>query len=144
MSRSVLIALAAITTVIAVRQGTAQTPPAPTSVWSGVYSTEQAARGKKLYVRDCAKCHGESLLGGEGGPALAGKEFMLQYDKRSVGALFDVMQTTMPDENPGSLSTRQYADLVAFVLSENGFPAGKTDLSNVLAALTGIQIGPKP
>ena len=34
----------------------------------------------------------------------------------------------MPSEDPGNLSRRQYADLVAYVLSANEFPGGEKEL----------------
>ena len=39
------------------------------------------------------------------------------------------VQNTMPQNAPGSLKPEEYADIVAFMLSENGFPAGMETLS---------------
>jgi S-disulfanyl-L-cysteine oxidoreductase SoxD len=120
----------------------AQTPPR--TVWSGVYSSEQADRGKKVYVKNCQECHGESLLGADQAPGLAGDEFVAKWNKVSVGDLFDRVQSTMPDTNPGSLTGPQYADAVAYVLRENGAPPGKDELPSDLEALMKIMFGPKP
>jgi hypothetical protein len=35
----------------------------------------------------------------------------------------------MPDDDPGSLTGQQYADLLAYVFSLNKFPAGTTELA---------------
>jgi len=143
MLRTTAAVFGVVVIAIAARGLGAQTPPAST-VWSGVYSAEQAERGKRLYVRECARCHGATLGGGDAAPALVGKDFLDEWDKQSVGALYDVIQTTMPDETPGSLASRQYTDITAYMLSENGFPAGMTELPNSLDAMKAIQIGKKP
>ena len=120
----------------------AQTPPR--TAWTGVYTTEQADRGKKVYVKSCQECHGETLLGADNAPGLAGDEFLGKWSKVSVGDLFDRVQSTMPDTNPGSLTAPQYADVIAYVLRENTFPAGKDELPSNLDTLAKIMLGPKP
>ena len=106
----------------------------------GVYTSQQAARGKALYAEECAKCHGENLSGGDDSPELAGANFMSRWKGKTVSALFALMSKTMPTDDPGHLSSRQYADLTAFILSSNGFPAGPKDLPNDAAALNEIGI----
>lgn len=107
---------------------------------AGVYTRQQAARGQSLYGEECAKCHGENLSGGDDSPELAGAGFMARWKGKKVSALFTLMSKTMPTDDPGHLSTRQYADLTAFILNSNGFPAGPKDLPNNAAALNDIVI----
>src|SRR5580704_15790687 len=114
------------------------------SVKDGVYSKQQAERGKGTYDEQCSKCHGQSLNGGEGAPELSGKAFVGRWSGNSVGALFGIIYKTMPTDDPGNLSTRQAADLAAFILSSNGFPAGDKDLENSAAALDDIKFDAKP
>ena len=110
------------------------------SVWDGVYTKEQANRGQATYQEECLKCHGESLGGGESGPALAGNEFLRRWDGRTAGDLMGVMRKSMPSDDPGSLSTREYSDIVAYILSVNEFPAGQKELDRDVAALSDIRI----
>ena len=110
----------------------------PTS--EGVYTKQQAARGQALYAEECAKCHGENLSGGDDSPELAGAGFMARWKGKKLSALFTVISKTMPTDDPGHLSTRQSADLTAFILSSNGFPAGPDELPNNSAALDDIAI----
>ena len=110
------------------------------SAGEGVYTQQQAARGQALYGEECAKCHGENLSGGDDSPELAGASFMASWKGKKVSDLFTLMSKTMPTDDPGHLSTRQYADLTAFILSSNGFPAGAKDLPNDAAALNDIVI----
>jgi quinoprotein glucose dehydrogenase len=112
------------------------------SVRDGVYTKQQADRGKAIYGEQCAKCHGETLGGGDA-PDLASADFVNRWKGNSVGAVFELIRKTMPTDDPGNLSTRQTADLTAFILSSNGFPAGDKDLDNNAATLNQIKIEPK-
>jgi hypothetical protein len=49
-----------------------------------------------------------------------------------------------PPEQPGKLTPQQNADVVAYILSENGFPAGAAELPSDLALLKQIRIDAKP
>jgi len=113
------------------------------SVWDGVYTKEQANRGKGAYGEECLKCHGETLGGGEAGPALAGEEFLRKWNGKTAGDLFGLMRKTMPSDDPGSLSTRDYSDMVAYILSVNEFPAGQKELERDVTALGDIRIETK-
>src|ERR1700730_2471178 len=98
------------------------------SVWDGVYAKEQADRGQKAYQEECMKCHGENLAGGEASPPLVGAEFLPKWNGKTAGDLFGLIRKTMPTDDPGNLSSRQYADIVAYILSMNEFPAGPKEL----------------
>lgn len=113
------------------------------SVWDGVYTKEQAQRGQAAYAQECMKCHAENLSGGEDAPALAGDEFRQRWNAKSIGALFESIRKTMPSDDPGNLSTRQYADIVAYILSVNEFPAGQKELEHEAAPLNDIRIEAK-
>jgi mono/diheme cytochrome c family protein len=113
------------------------------SVWEGVYTKEQAARGRTAYNADCMKCHGENLSGAEAGPALAGDEFLQKWNGKTAGALYELIRKTMPSDDPGGLSSRQYSDILAYIFSANQFPAGPKELDRELAALSEIRIEPK-
>ncbi len=119
--------LAAIVSSLCVLR--AQAPPAESrSVWDGVYTEEQAKRGEPLYQKECAACHGDTLAGGESAPTLTGGAFLANWNGYTVGDLFDRIRKTMPQSAPGRLTRQQDADILAFMLSANKFPAGKTEL----------------
>ncbi len=113
------------------------------SVWDGVYSKVQAGRGQAAYREECAKCHAENLAGGEDSPALIGAEFLKKWDGKTAADLFETIRKTMPSDDPGNLSRRQYADITAYILNANDFPAGDKDLESVLDDLKEIRIEPK-
>ena len=108
------------------------------STWSGVYTGAQASRGEGVYNSSCAVCHGDDLAGGEMGPGLAGNSFLSFWDGLSLGDLYQVMTVSMPQDNPGSLDTGQYVDVIAYMLQESEFPTGDGELSE--AALGDITI----
>ena len=106
----------------------AQAPVDTRSVWDGVYTDEQAKRGEEVYHQECAACHGEMLTGGESAPPLTGGAFQANWNGLSLGDLFDRIRKTMPQSKPGRLTRQQDADVLAFMLSINKFPAGKAEL----------------
>lgn len=115
------------------------------SVWDGVYTDKQAQRGQALYTRKCSSCHGEKLTGkeSEDAPAITGQEFETEWNGRTVSDLFRKILRKMPQDNPGTLSPQESADLVAFILQFNKFPAGKSELPAQNEALTGIRFDSK-
>jgi mono/diheme cytochrome c family protein len=125
--------------VLCVRLG-AQNPEITASVWDGVYTQAQAARGQALYVQSCAACHGDQLSGGEIAPALAGGEFMSNWNGQTVGQLFDRTRTSMPPAAPGKVARDAKVDIVAYILSFNKFPAGDKELPGQTATMSTIRI----
>lgn len=110
------------------------------SVWEGIYSPEQAARGEVQYNQRCAACHGGGLNGTGEAPGLTGGEFVSHYDQLTVADLFERVRTTMPQNDPGTLSRDEYADVVAFLLKSNGFPEGKAALDKRTEVMANIGI----
>jgi glucose/arabinose dehydrogenase/mono/diheme cytochrome c family protein len=109
------------------------------SVRDGVYTQEQANRGKTVYNEHCAVCHGAELGGGEETPALTGSTFLANWHHRSVGELFENMRVSMPVGRPGTLSRQQNADLLAYIFAANKFPAGARELGTESEALQPIR-----
>ena len=117
-----------------------ETPPA-SSVRDGVYTEAQAARGKTVYLERCVECHKEDLRGDQQmTPSLVGIAFTFRWKDKKLYDYFVGMRNTMPQGAPGSLSEETYADLVAFLLSEMGYAAGKDELSTDPEVLSEIVI----
>jgi mono/diheme cytochrome c family protein len=110
------------------------------NAWDGVYTAEQAAQGKALFQSKCATCHGAELTGAEMAPPLVGAVFLGDWVGQSVGDLFTRVHTTMPGNDPGSLSNAETAQAIAYILSFNQFPAGTTPLPSDEQALGQITI----
>jgi len=141
MTRSPFLLAAVIAAVVGTAAGavtvaaSAQTAP---TLWDGLYTDEQASRGNGVFSATCGNCH---TLDSQGNRPLSGKKFWDSYTQKTVGDLFTFMQKNMPNGNPGSLSEKTYADLVALVLKSNGIPPGMTEL--VPSAVAAIPIIPK-
>jgi mono/diheme cytochrome c family protein len=113
--------------------------------WDGVYSDEQATRGEGLYTKSCASCHGAELGGGDKGPALKGADFDAAWNDKKMGELSERIRTTMPSDNPASLTRAQNADVLAFMLKKLGAPAGQTPLPTNVDQLNTIKyVAKKP
>lgn len=98
------------------------------SVWDGVYSLEQARRGELLYQDACGDCHGANLQGIELAPALAQGDFIWNYDGMPLATLFKRIRESMPLGNPDALGRTDKADILAYILQQNQFPEGDTEL----------------
>jgi S-disulfanyl-L-cysteine oxidoreductase SoxD len=109
-------------TVQASAQGREQRPPA--------FTEAQVQRGKSIYQKNCQDCHGSTLDNGEfGGAPLKGSYFRQHWGAGDVSALFGYVNTLMPPDRPGQLSPQSYADLTAFLLSNNGYAPGAEELT---------------
>ena len=95
-----------------------------------LFTAEQAQAGATVYAQACSGCHGGALEGG-GAPELKGSAF----NERAVAqgmtpqSLHDVVANTMPQTDPGGLKSEDYNAVVAYMLLQNGFPAGTTALA---------------
>lgn len=111
-------------------------PPAPAAAAPAqptaapvTFTDAQADRGRSAYVQNCVDCHGPNLDDGEfGGAPLKGNYFSEHWAVGTADALFLYTSTLMPPDRPGALSQQTYADIVAFLLRSNGYPAGAQEL----------------
>jgi mono/diheme cytochrome c family protein len=107
---------------------------------AGVYTAEQATRGEAIYKEQCAACHGDNLEGSGPMPPLAGMDFLTNWQGKTLGDLYEKIQTTMPATAPGTLMPPQTADLLAFMLKSSKYSAGSTALEGKMDALLPIQL----
>jgi mono/diheme cytochrome c family protein len=109
-------------------------------VWDGVFTEEQVKRGAVAYQKECARCHGPALEGGDMTPPLVGGGFTSNWNDLTLGDLFERIRNTMPLDAPGRLSRQQNADVIALILKSNAWPAGATELAPDAGALKQIKI----
>jgi mono/diheme cytochrome c family protein len=113
-----------------------------TAASAGVYSADQAERGSHLYSAHCAACHGPALEGVDVAPPLSGTTFLSNWTGQTVGALAKRIRTTMPLDEPGRLGVGATADIVAYILDVNGYPAGAAALPGAGAPAEQIRLDP--
>ena len=114
--------------------------PAMRSVWDSVYTGEQATRGQVSYNQTCARCHLTSLAGADESPALVGGTFLGNWNGQNLGVLYERIRTSMPHDDPGTYGRQLVADVVAYMLKMNGFPAGAVELPQEPDVLKGIKL----
>ena len=94
--------------------------PPTRSTLEGVYNAEQAARGEALFRDTCTACHAPGYF--------KATAFGQAWSGRPIYWLYKTIRTTMPESSPGSLKTREVADLLAYILSINAYPEGPDPL----------------
>ena len=118
----------------------ATTPPAPQSEQgakpiapppevAGWYAAEQASTGARLYASNCVSCHGAKLEGGAG-PGLSG----ISWDQRFAGTrlltIWGEIHGPMAQYAGTTFTEKQSLDILAFLLQQNGLPAGSQPLAD--------------
>ncbi|MGA3295608.1 MAG: cytochrome c [Candidatus Acidiferrales bacterium] len=126
----------------AARAARADAKPTKTTQ-DGVYTDDQAKRGKAQYSQNCANCHMDDLSGSGEAQGLVGDAFAQTWEGQTVDDLFELTYTTMPPDQPGKLSPDATLDVVAYLLQVNQFPAGKNELKHDPDALKNILISTK-
>jgi mono/diheme cytochrome c family protein len=137
MRRSLLLLSAAVSIAAVPHLAGAQ------SAKPALYTADQATQGAAVYSQSCAACHGPQLEG-VAAPALKGSAFgeMATAQSLTVDSLLDVIVNTMPQSDPGSLKPEDNAAVTAYILQQNGYPAGTTPLAKGAAGLSDAKITP--
>ena len=144
-------AFSSVTTeeVAAVLEGLEEAGPMAT-VWDGVFTEPQATRGQVVYSGACGICHGRRLNGApedpdmRSTPPLARARFLRVWEGRSLATLFEYTRATMPEDNPNSLTEQEYADVIGYMLTVGGMPAGDDELPPNPRSLARVVIRPQP
>ena len=102
--------------------------PAVASDVPALYTQDQADSGLSKYSAYCAQCHGAQMQG-RSGPSLKGKNFATKKAAFTVSDVFHIVYQNMPATQPGSLAHDDYVEIMAFLLQQNDYPAGKTALT---------------
>jgi len=117
--------------VTAAQQGSAS------GAQSTTYTEAQATRGKPLYDDICQSCHLTQNL-------LTGETFALTWNGRTAYELYDLIANTMPQDDPGRLTTAENVSIVAYLMKLNGMPAGKDSLPSDKAGMQRVKFNIKP
>jgi alcohol dehydrogenase (cytochrome c) len=120
-------------------QGRGAVPPG-----EALFTSAQALAGKEAYKRNCASCHGPNVDDGNSAPPLRGTAFLGKYVGRSATDLFTYVSTKMPPGNPASLGGGDYAEIIAWVLQQNGYATGRKEFASDAEALASVTIPAPP
>jgi len=92
----------------------------PKTVKDGVFTAEQAKSGEMVYESSCKTCHDMKFY----------ENTLKSWNSQPLVYLWETIMGTMPADNPGSLLFEEYTDVLAYILSENDFPAGNVALDH--------------
>ncbi|HEX6260531.1 MAG TPA: cytochrome c [Woeseiaceae bacterium] len=90
----------------------------PRTINDAVYTEEQAQAGEELYEEHCLTCHNKKYF----------QPVLKAWEGQPLSVLYTVMSTSMPESNPGVLPRKDYVDILAYILSQNRYPAGESEL----------------
>ncbi|MCY4264590.1 MAG: cytochrome c [Gammaproteobacteria bacterium] len=88
------------------------------TVNDGVFTQEQVNAGQVVYDSQCRTCHNKRFY----------RDTLRSWNNQPLLYLWETIMGTMPADNPGSLMFEEYTDVIAFILHEQGFPAGESKL----------------
>ena len=88
------------------------------TVKDGVFTEAQVNAGEVVYDASCKTCHNMRFY----------RDTLKSWNNQPLIYLWETIMGTMPADNPGSLLLEEYTDVIAYILSENGFPAGDMKL----------------
>lgn len=102
------------------------------STMTGVYTADQAMKGKEVFQGTCSGCHTVA--------SHSGQLFADRWIGKSLNDFYDYVSRLMPKSAPGTLSEDEYVWVTAYVLKLNGMPASSHELSAEPALLKAIRI----
>jgi mono/diheme cytochrome c family protein len=139
------ISLLALTFIVAFSRtpAAAQQAGGERRIWDGVFTAEQAARGKAPFDLRCSRCHNVALAGSERGPALKGNAFVAKWETDTLASLYVLLRDSMPQDGAGLVADEIKIDILAYILAANGFPTGREELQLDVATLENIRFGKK-
>ena len=123
--------MALLIVVVLSHEASAQETPTRSTA-AGVYSAEQAKRGRETFAGMCQSCHTPAQY--------AAPTFMGSWRGYTLWDLFSYLVGTMPKSDPGSLSPEEYAQVIAYLLELNDMPPGEDQLPADQDALRQIRL----
>ncbi|MFN5582779.1 HupE/UreJ family protein [Gemmatimonas sp.] len=129
---SAALALAAVGVWSITPMSSLEAQTAPRTTKAGVYTADQAVKGREVFNSNCLGCHTTAT---HQGPAFTNKWF-----GRALFDLYDYVSQAMPKAAPGSLTEDEYVWVTAYILRLNGMPPGRTELSPEPAWLKSVRV----
>ena len=101
----------------------------------GVYTKVQADNAKAQFDKICADCHPFTVAGKKKPKdrPLGEEPFFEEWEGRPVSELITNIHLTMPNDGSATLTEAEATDLAAYILQQNGYPAGKKPLTKTTA-----------
>jgi len=124
-------AVLAWTAALAYSGASAEPAAAQKTTNDGVYTKAQADGARDLYAKVCLSCHPFTVAAKKKPKDLPlGEEpFFEEWEGRPLQELISVIALTMPNDGSAVITQQQATDLTAYILQQNGYPAGTQPLS---------------
>lgn len=116
----------------AMAEAPAPADAAPATMAAPSFTDDQADRGRDLFRAQCTECHYSSEF--------SDSQFKFKWSRRSAGNLYNLIQSSMPETAPGSLTPEEAIAVVTYIMRMNGFEPGATELPADRAVLDGISL----
>lgn len=104
----------------------------PRSTMAGVYTADQATKGREVFNSNCLGCHTTA--------SHQGTAFQIKWFGRPLFDLYDYVSQAMPKAAPGTLTEDEYVWVTAYILRLNGMPAGRIELNPEPAWLKAVRV----
>ncbi len=89
-----------------------------TTTADGVFTADQAKAGADAYNAACKSCHDMKFY----------RDIWDYWEQKPLEGFWFRIVAEMPSQNPGSLLDEEYTNIVAYILSDLGYPAGENVL----------------
>jgi cytochrome c5 len=134
---TILLAAAALTWSVAAATAARPENAPQKSTNDGIYTKEQADGARPLFVKVCQSCHPFTVAAKKNPKdfPLGEAPFFDEWEGRPVKELINIIVLTMPNDGSAVLNDQEATDLVAYILQQNGFAAGKTPLTKATEAV---------
>jgi cytochrome c5 len=101
-----------------------------------IYTKAQADGAKPQFDKLCASCHAFTVTAKKKPKdlPLGDEPFLEEWDGRALSELVTLIALTMPNDGSAVVSDAEAVNLVAYILQQNGFPAGPTPLTKESAS----------
>jgi alcohol dehydrogenase (cytochrome c) len=142
--RSQMALLAGILVWAVIGTAVPDSPATAQATGAKTFTSAQAAKGKAIFSRNCASCHGSGLDNGSA-VALKGETFAANWTANGK-AIADLERSIrlMPRQAPHSLTDEEYHALAAFILAQNGFRLDATATPDEKLAALALNDAPQP
>lgn len=106
--------------------------PVPSTDSAAAAAFKQVDLGEQWFRSVCLECH---AVGSVSNP-----DFRLKWGGRSAFDLYELIRSTMPEHEPGSLTQGTYTAIVAYLMKLNGMPVGTSAIASDSSVLASIKL----
>ncbi len=102
----------------------------------GIYTKAQADGARAQFDKICADCHPFTVAAKKKPKdlPLGDEPFFQSWSGRAVSEMVTLIALTMPNDGSATVTDEEAVNLVAYILQQNGYPAGSSPLTKDTAS----------